>query len=157
MLLNELILYIFRPTKLGTIGPGYCNSTLKFSNVSINGIKDKLNYYWTDIEMKPLNNITDTNSSSVITHKKESIWEHEWTKHGTCAITLPTLNSEFKYFYQGIEWSEKYNMKDILEKAGIKVNSTLNVTDYWKALKSVLNINAWVQCDIKHVSYSILV
>lgn len=85
--------------------------------------------------------------------KKESIWHHEWEKHGTCAITLPALNSEFKYFYQGIEWSEKYNMKNILEKGGIKINSTTSlVTDYWKAIKSVITTNAWIQCIFKNVS-----
>lgn len=91
-------------------------------------------------------------------HKKESIWFHEWEKHGTCAITLPALNSEFKYFYQGINWSEKYNMKNILEKGGIKVNDTTSsVFDYWKALKSVLKTNAWIECAIKSVSYTNIV
>lgn len=115
------------------------------------GIRDKLNVYWTDIEIPP-SNLTDEKSSNT-THKKESIWVHEWEKHGTCAVTLPALNSEFKYFNQGIEWSEKYNMKDILENNGIKVNSTLTVTDYWKALKSTLKTNAYVECEYKHVSY----
>lgn len=136
---------------MGTIGPSFCNKSLPFNETFIYGIQDKLNNYWTDIEISP-SNITEGNSSN-ITHKKESIWVHEWEKHGTCALNLPDLNSEFKYFNQGIEWSEKYNMKDILENNGIKVNSTLTVTDYWKALKSALKINAYVHCDFKHVSY----
>lgn len=44
-------------------------------------------------------------------------------------------------------------MKDILEKSGIKVNSTLNVSDYWNAIKINLKTNAWVQCEFKHVSF----
>ncbi|XP_022174441.1 uncharacterized protein LOC111036643 isoform X2 [Myzus persicae] len=138
------------PTKLGTIGPGFCNKSLVFNPDSIYGIKDKLNQYWTDIEIPP-KNITEGNSSSIeTTHKKQSIYFHEWEKHGTCAVTLPALNSEFKYFYQGIEWSEKYNMRDVLDKSNVKINSTLNVADYWKAVKSVLKTNAWIECATKH-------
>lgn len=87
-----------------------------------------------------------------MTHKKQSIWCHEWEKHGSCAMSLPALNSEFKYFFQGIEWSEKYNMKNILEKSGINLNSTLVVADYWRAVKSVLKTNAWIECEFKTVS-----
>ncbi|KAE9529714.1 hypothetical protein AGLY_011810 [Aphis glycines] len=138
------------PTKYGTEGPQFCNKSLVFNPVDIYGIKDKLNQYWPDIEIRP-SNATEGNSSSIMTsHKKQSIWFHEWEKHGTCAVVLPALDSEFKYFFQGIEWSEKYNMKDVLEKSNIKINSTLNVADYWKAVKSVLKTNAWVECVTKH-------
>lgn len=141
---------------MGTIGPGFCNKTLKFDPKGVYGIQDKLNEYWTDLEIPPPPvNTTETNSSST-SHKKESIWAHEWEKHGTCAAALPALNSEFKYFSQGIDWSENYNMKDVLEKSGIKTNSTLTVTDYWKAIKSVLKTNVWIECLIKHVSNTIL-
>lgn len=116
----------------------------------IYGIQDKLNQYWTDIEIPP-KNTTEGNSSS-LENKKESIYFHEWQKHGTCAVVLPALGSEFKYFYQGIEWSEKYNMRDVLDKSNVKINSTLNVADYWKAVKSVLKTNAWIECATKHVS-----
>ncbi|XP_060853767.1 uncharacterized protein LOC132931782 isoform X2 [Rhopalosiphum padi] len=138
------------PTKYGTEGPQFCNKSLVFNPASIYGIKDKLNQYWPDIELSPINT-TEGNSSTIMTsHKKQSIWFHEWEKHGTCAVVLPALDSEFKYFFQGIEWSEKYNMRDILGKSNIKINSTLNVADYWKAVKSVLNTNAWIDCVTKH-------
>lgn len=151
---NDLNYNFYRPTKYGTIGPSFCNKSLIFDPTFIYGIKDKLNEYWTDILIKP-DNTTEAILPNV-THKKESIWFHEWTKHGTCAITLPALNSEFKYFNQGVEWSEKYNMKYILEKSGIKVNSTSNVNDYWKAVKSVLKTNVWIECFYKAVSISLL-
>jgi len=144
--------FFFRPTKLGTIGPGFCNKSLVFNPDYIYGIKDKLNQYWPDIEIPP-KNTTEGNSSSIdTTHKKESIYFHEWEKHGTCAVVLPALDSEFKYFHQGIEWSEKYNMRDVLDKSNVKINSTLYVADYWKAVKSVLKTNAWIECATKHVS-----
>lgn len=47
-------------------------------------------------------------------------------------------------------------MKDILEKGDIQVNSTLNINDYWNAVKTVLNTTVWIQCYFKYVSYLIL-
>lgn len=131
-----------------------------FNPAAIFGIKDKLNEYWTDIEITTENNTKTTavNSSSTdLFHKKDSIWAHEWVKHGSCAMSLPALDSEFKYFYQGIEWSEQYNMDKILKDSGLLVNSTSNfVTDYWKAVKSILKTNSYVHCVYKHVSYSFI-
>lgn len=155
-----LLFFVFRPIKLRTIGPKFCNKSYVFNQDSIDNIKEKLNKYWTDVELPP-NYFIEENSSREnkirsISDRKESIWFHEWEKHGTCAVTLPALNSEFKYFYQGIAWSEKYNMKDILEKSNISVNSVLKVNDYWNAVKKVLNTTSWVECYFKHVSYSIL-
>ncbi|VVC38408.1 Ribonuclease T2, His active site 1,Ribonuclease T2-like,Ribonuclease T2, His active site 2 [Cinara cedri] len=137
------------PTKLGTIGPAFCNKSISFDPKALYSIEEQIHEYWVDIEQ--LNNETEVNiSKNTISHKKESIWFHEWEKHGTCALTLPSLNSEFEYFNQGIKWSEMYNMKDILEKGDIKVNDTTSlVTDYWKAIESVLKTNAWIECAFK--------
>jgi len=125
---------------------------LAFNPASIYGIKDKLNQYWTDIMISPSNTTNGNSSSNETLFKTESLYFHEWTKHGTCAVVLPALDTEFKYFYQGIEWSEKYNMRDVLDKSNVKTNSTLHVADYWKAVKSVLKTNAWIECETKHVS-----
>lgn len=142
-----------RPTKLETIGPNFCNKSIKFNPDAIYSIKKDLNDYWTDMEIAPTNVTEENVLNSTTSLKKESIWAHEWVKHGSCAVSLPSLNSEFKYFFQAIEWSKKYNMKDILEKGGIQINSSLHVSDYWKAVKLTTKTNAWIQCTIKNVSY----
>ncbi|XP_050425397.1 uncharacterized protein LOC126836223 isoform X1 [Adelges cooleyi] len=129
------------PTKLGTLGPHFCNKTEEFDPKIIHSIQNELDEYWTDIEL-PQNNTANFTVSN-----KKSIWFHEWEKHGTCAMSLPALDSEFKYFSQGIEWAKgNYSMKDILEKADIKINSTLTVDDYWKKIKSVLKVNVFISC-----------
>lgn len=131
---------------MGLESPSFCNDSLKFDPSGISGIQDKLNQYWTNIHAHV--NVTNANSSSAA----NELWTHEWEKHGSCAATLPALNSQHKYFNQGIEWSEKYNMKYVLEESGIEVNDTLTVTDYWKAIKSVLNTYVWIECAFMNVS-----
>lgn len=38
------------PTKLGTRGPGFCNSSAKFDDKAIEPIKMQLEQYWINIE-----------------------------------------------------------------------------------------------------------
>jgi ribonuclease T2 len=48
--------------------------------------------------------MTDLKERWADVHKNSpegSFWEHEWLKHGTCAIRLEPLNTELKYFKQG--------------------------------------------------------
>lgn len=142
----------FRPTKLGTRGPQSCNESLVFNIDVLSSIKDKLNEYWPEMEEMPTITKKVNSLSSAASPTNQNTWFYQWTNHGTCAASIPALNSEFKYFNQGIEWAEKYNMNDILEKSGIKVSSKLYVKDYWKAVKSVLKKNVWIQCLYKHVS-----
>ena len=35
--------------------------------------------------------------------------KHEYEKHGTCALTLPALDTEFKYFNTGLDLSERFD------------------------------------------------
>ena len=49
-------------------------------------IKSNLIKYWTNI-------FKDS--------KQDSLWKHEWMKHGTCAAELKALNSELHYFSKG--------------------------------------------------------
>ena len=36
--------------------------------------------------------------------------KHEWYKHGTCAIELPALDTEFKYFSMGLKLNRKLDL-----------------------------------------------
>ena len=42
--------------------------------------------------------------------------KHEWDKHGTCAASLPALNSEHKYFAKGLEFNRKWNLTKYVKK-----------------------------------------
>ena len=36
--------------------------------------------------------------------------KHEWDKHGTCAMSLDALGSEYKYFKKGLDLNLQYNL-----------------------------------------------
>ncbi|XP_071454497.1 ribonuclease Oy [Hetaerina americana] len=129
---NEWTIHGIWPTIYGTHEPGFCNSTWKFDENKIAPIEDELNTYWPNIQ----------NGSS-----ETSLWKHEWEKHGTCAASLPELNSELKYFQKGLEWVKNYNLSSILSQAGISPGAEgLKIQDIVNAVKSSTQKNPAVEC-----------
>jgi hypothetical protein len=125
--------YVFRPTKLGTIGPGFCNNTWHFNFAELTPIRKELDEKWTNIE----------NGTA-----EDSLWKHEWQKHGTCAAQLPSLNTELKYFSKGIEWFDLHDMSSILAQSGIvpMAGKSYNVQEISDAVKGALGTNVGVEC-----------
>lgn len=74
------------------------------------------------------------------------MWKHEWEKHGTCASILPELQSENKYFGQGLAWLQQYTMSGILTKAKVTAGAKYNVVDFHNAIKNVINTNPSIHC-----------
>ncbi|XP_064548188.1 ribonuclease Oy [Drosophila montana] len=129
------------PTKLGQIGPNFCNKSAEFNPEQLQAIIDRLNTYWMDLE----------GDSS-----QEYLWKHEWLKHGTCAAVLAALDNELKYFGQGLKWRERYVMSNILDAAGIHPDSNNTVIALNNALVRGLGKNPSIHClfDVKHdISY----
>lgn len=121
------------PTKLGTEGPQFCNSSLHFNRTQLDPIKEQLQEYWTDIH----------NGSTY------SLWKHEWKKHGTCATAMPSLDREDKYFGQGLKWIKQYDMKNILSQSAILPNvQGYFPQDVWNAVQKSLGKNPTVQCHV---------
>lgn len=121
------------PTKFGTIGPTFCNSSLHFNASMLAPIMSNLTEYWIDVEVpQPAN----------------SFWKHEWRKHGTCSAAIPALNTELGYFKQGLAWLEQYNMKDVLDKGGVHPdsNTPTDTTSLWLAVKTTLGVNPSIHC-----------
>lgn len=69
---------MFRPTKLGTLGPTFCNSSYHFNASQLEPIMSNLTEGWVDVEVQAPTN---------------SFWKHEWLKHGTCSASLPALDT----------------------------------------------------------------
>ena len=81
--INFWVVHGLWPTKGTTETPNYCKNAPKFNETLIESIKPKLQLHWPNL-------FVDT--------KESDFWEHEWTKHGTCSIDLPSLGDELKYF-----------------------------------------------------------
>jgi ribonuclease T2 len=92
------------PTQFGKIAPGFCNSTWKFDYASVKDIRPELDVYWPDYEMRDHPN---------------SLWTHEWEKHGTCAAQLEAMNSEEKYFQAGVDLSKQIKLTEWLKEKNI--------------------------------------
>jgi ribonuclease I len=131
----------FRPTKLGPgpLGPFFCNNTWHFDFADLAPIRNELDIKWTNIE----------NGTA-----EDSLWKHEWQKHGTCAAQLEPLDSELNYFSKGIEFFDLHDMSGILAQSGIVPTSskTYNVQEISDAVKSVIDKNVGVECWIDPVS-----
>lgn len=119
------------PTKLGTVGPGFCDNYNPFDANGLKKIENELDYYWTPIHVQG---------------PKTHFWSHEWTKHGTCATSISQLSTQAKYFSQGLEWAKNYNMYNILGAAGIAPGHEYTVQNIRNGIKSVLNKNPQILC-----------
>ncbi|XP_068142957.1 ribonuclease T2 [Drosophila tropicalis] len=129
------------PTKLGQLGPDFCNRTVNFNITQLDGIEQQLQTFWPDLK----------GPSS-----QEWLWEHEWLKHGTCAMALTELDNELKYFDQGLAWREEYVMSRILDLSDIHPDSNNTVVAINNAIVKVLHKQPSIHClfDGKHeISY----
>ncbi|XP_043269563.1 ribonuclease Oy [Venturia canescens] len=119
------------PTKYHVIGPLYCNKSMPFNFAALQPIELELEKKWIDVEKG---------------RKAHSFWTHEWEKHGTCAAVLEPLNSELKYFKEGLALLDQYDMKHVLAKAMIMPGQAYNVQKILDGVKKVLGKTAQVQC-----------
>jgi ribonuclease T2 len=122
------------PTKIGANGPFFCNSALHFDPDQLTPIMKELQEDWPNIEANT---------------KPNSFWKHEWNKHGTCASSLPLLNSVTAYFKQGLQWNQDYDLANVLKKNNIIPNMQgYNISDIYDTVKAVMGKNPRVECVI---------
>ena len=50
---------------------------------------------------------------------KDGFWKHEWEKHGTCAMQLPQMDSELKFFEEGVALNGRFPLQKYLSDADI--------------------------------------
>ncbi|XP_059468727.1 ribonuclease Oy [Neocloeon triangulifer] len=133
LLLSQWTVHGVWPTKFGTIGPGFCNNTWHFNPRELKPIQSELDQKWANI----MNGTAE-----------DSLWKHEWQKHGTCAAQLPPLDSELKYFSKGLAWHDEHNMTKILSDGGILPDATkeYNVQQINDVVKKGTGFNPAVEC-----------
>lgn len=80
----------------------------------------------------------------------DQFWNHEYTKHGTCAIQSPLMKDEFNYFKSTLEAFKKLQIDEWLNKAGIVPSATklYPVAEFHAAIKKNLGHSAQIDCVI---------
>ncbi|KAK0175071.1 hypothetical protein PV327_008855 [Microctonus hyperodae] len=121
------------PTQMGKEGPSYCNNASRFDSSALSPIEDDLKTKWLDVE----------NGTA-----HYSFWKHEWYKHGTCAMVIPSINNELKYFTKGIELLDTYDMKYVLAKANILPNNHYKVQEILDGVEKILGKRGQVECIV---------
>jgi len=125
------------PTKLGHISPNFCNNSWSFDHTLLRPIKANLTVFWPDVEIRP--------------HKPDSLWQHEWQKHGTCAAQLPSMDSELKYFSKGVELAQENPVTEWLHSRGIlpnKAGRQFQMREVWEALlEGTQGMRPHVDCE----------
>lgn len=92
------------PSEGATVGPEFCNKSAKFNHTEIEDMLPELEVRWPNL---------------YVDEPPDDFWKHEWEKHGTCSMTMPSLNSERKYFSAGLDLSSKYDLLKILSNDDI--------------------------------------
>ncbi|KAK6181174.1 hypothetical protein SNE40_009092 [Patella caerulea] len=104
------------PSQGSTEGPSFCNNSLKFNESAVEKLLPDLDAYWPNL-------YTDT--------ARDDFWEHEWSKHGTCAVTVNETGNEYLYFNKGLDLFQMINLTGILTDIGVipDDNKTYDVTN----------------------------
>ena len=94
------------PTRYGEIKPNFCNDSWHYQHHQMDPIMAEMEQFWPDVEMRAV---------------KDSLWSHEWTKHGTCAVASSkqtNITGQTSYFKTGCDLAAKNPLTEWLSKAG---------------------------------------
>lgn len=121
------------PTSHGSMGPNYCNNSAKFNPDALQPILGRMLKYWPNM-------YTDT--------PMNDFWEHEWTKHGTCATSLPVLGREVDYFNQTLNLNRQYDFLTLFTEQGLvpRDGYTYQLFEIRQALGAALGYIPKIQC-----------
>lgn len=126
------------PTKYHEIGPLFCNDSWVFDVNQIKDIEDEMKEKWINIEKgTPL----------------DGLWKHEWEKHGTCAAQkIPEMNTEKKYFSEGLEMFNNFSISKILQDTYIKpgIDATYKLDEIHSLINRTIGNNFAVICEKDH-------
>jgi len=113
--------------------PFFCTKD-KFNPDKVADIKEELEQYWPNLYA----------DSSV-----DSLWKHEYEKHGTCAAQLPTFADEHDYFKNTLVIREKYDYGVVLADSEIvpSLSEGYHIDDIQAALDKKFGVRSCPGCQ----------
>ncbi|XP_065223911.1 ribonuclease T2-like [Planococcus citri] len=133
---DNWIIHGFWPNKNNrSVELSHCSKS-PFNDTEIESIRYQMEEYW------PTKNNCYNNSG---------FWEHEWSKHGTCALQLEPLNTQLKYFQRTLELYKEYNVTEALRECNIHPNdSTLyQKDDIVDCFSNHFNVSPQLSCKTR--------
>jgi len=124
------------PTQFHKIAPGFCNDSYPFDVSTLEPVMDQMDAYWPDVEIRGTPN---------------SLWEHEWTKHGTCAVMgkVEGLTDEQSYFSLGCRLAKESPVTEWLAAAGItpSMDNRYTTKEVWDAVVEGAGTRPHIDCE----------
>jgi len=114
-----------------------CCYRADFNEKEISTLVDGLDKYWPSLSC---------GSPSSCYGGKGSFWGHEWEKHGTCSS--PVFHDEYSYFITTLNIYMKYNVTDVLYKAGYVASNSEKypLGGIVTAIQNAFHVNPEVVC-----------
>ncbi|KAK6181175.1 hypothetical protein SNE40_009093 [Patella caerulea] len=114
------------PSAGSSKGPIFCNNSSKFNESAVEKLLPDLDVYWPNLH-------SDT--------VRDGFWEHEWSKHGTCAVSVKETGNEYLYFKKGLDLFQMINFTGILTDIGVipDDNKTYDVLNILNKITPRLN------------------
>lgn len=121
---NDWTVHGIWPTRYGEKSPQYCDNSKKFDFSKLKPILGKLEAHWTNVHANT---------------PEDDFWRHEWEKHGTCAMQLPPMDDELKYFEEGVTLNGRFPLQKYLADAGVTPGYIYDFEDISGAVEKGLN------------------
>ncbi|KAJ8664606.1 hypothetical protein QAD02_006268 [Eretmocerus hayati] len=77
----------------------------------------------------------------------DAFWEHQYKKHGTCAVIVGSTNTAYKYFLRALDLLDTYNMEKILRKINILPGTEIQLEELRSKLKKILGVDIQLLCE----------
>jgi len=129
---NQWTIHGLWPNNNDNTYPQYCSNS-PFNESALDSLQPRLSRDWPNLF---------TASSEY------SFWQHEWERHGSCAMTVPSLNSEQKYFKAALDVFDQVDIYGTLAKAKVvpQENVMYQVQDLMAPFTSKFGATPYVGC-----------
>ncbi|EFJ52050.1 S-like RNase, partial [Volvox carteri f. nagariensis] len=112
--------------------PQFCTPEDKFDEDQLEDLMDDLEVEW---------------PSTFFSSENAEFWEHEWSKHGTCALDI--FPSEHSYFGHILKLHWRYDLSAALRKANIlpSTSTAYRAQDLIDVIDDTYGVRPLVHCD----------